>query len=295
MGRKAGQTNIEQEKLYAIIKDVLPSSKESWRLVAGYYKEDSREAALRDGTDLKRYFCQVMCNKFVVVTGSSIKDKFTKKCQLIHKAIADNEGARLVGGYDSASSTTTSGSIDGLSDDDAHDEIPMTVTRPPIILPPSVVQDTYAEEPHVQVPHTASAIDQPLRSRKRVALEDIESSRGKSKSARNNSRMNAGKSIASLAETIAASSSNSLLIEMMKQQQQQQANQMMMQQQLSNQMMMMMMTLLNSNKGPVAPGVSYCAPTTASNLSSFFSPGENGLLYQPINISPPTDSSTTTI
>ncbi len=63
-----------------------------------------------------------------------------------------NEGTHLKGVDDSVSSTTTSGSINGLCEDDSSDEIPMRVPRHAIILPPSLVQDTYAGGPPFQVP-----------------------------------------------------------------------------------------------------------------------------------------------
>ncbi len=64
MPRGRGKANYKVGLLIEVVEEKLPQGSLGWQEVAALYQFRSQEAILRDHEDIKRYWCQKLCNKF---------------------------------------------------------------------------------------------------------------------------------------------------------------------------------------------------------------------------------------
>ena len=68
-GRQPGRPNYQNNILIPIVKNILPSGTEGWRLVALAYQKESGEVNLHCEHDSKKNWTQKLCNKMMKLTG----------------------------------------------------------------------------------------------------------------------------------------------------------------------------------------------------------------------------------
>jgi len=115
------QKNYQIDLLISIIEQKLPNGKLAWEEVAALYKVQSQDTELRDPDNIKRYWHEILCNKFQKPTGRAgdSKDRILR-CQKIERKILRKSQSKSFGIESSSSDTEESGV--GDDNDDNSDE-----------------------------------------------------------------------------------------------------------------------------------------------------------------------------
>lgn len=89
MPRRNGAPNYRTDLLIGIVESLKPKGAEGWKRVAVLYQQDSGEAMLRDGDDIKRHWIEKLCYKFKKPTGKTgqIESDRIFRCQTIQREI----------------------------------------------------------------------------------------------------------------------------------------------------------------------------------------------------------------
>ena len=74
MARQKGASNYQNRILINIIAEMLPNGSYAWTAVANAYHEASKEATVREGSDVKNHWVRKLCNSMKKPTGRTGED-----------------------------------------------------------------------------------------------------------------------------------------------------------------------------------------------------------------------------
>lgn len=133
MPRVAGSKNYRNDVLIPVVKELLPNGELGWQAVATMYHARSREANVRDSSDVKRHWMKNLCNGMKKPTGRTggANDR-VHKCIAIEKLILDKTQSQILGVSSDEENTIIDGTqlpslplwgAEGGYDDDDEEEV----------------------------------------------------------------------------------------------------------------------------------------------------------------------------